>query len=60
MDIHHLLRPRAYANDILALPNRQRRKASLALVPEPIRDWVAFYVTDHFWRRAGLNKAVRS
>lgn len=49
-----LKRPRFYAADILALPTVDQRRAALDLVPEPLRDWVAFYVRDHFEKQRCL------
>lgn len=45
-------RPRQYAAEIIALPNKGERAAALDRVPEHLRDWVRGLVEDHFWRRA--------
>lgn len=44
-------RPRQYAQEIIAMKDREQRREALEQVPEQFRDWVKFYVVDHFNKR---------
>lgn len=44
-------RPRQYAEDIIAMKDREQRREALEHVPGQFRDWVKFYVVDYFNRR---------
>ena len=50
--------PRDYAAEIIEMKTVEQRRAALATVPEPLRDWVKDYVVSYFeirkhmkWRR---------
>ena len=40
--------PRHYAAEIAELPTREARVEALARVPEPLREWVRYYVAVYF------------
>lgn len=44
-------RPRYYAEEIIAMKDIEQRREALEQVPERFRDWVRFYVVDHFNKR---------
>jgi hypothetical protein len=44
-------RPRQYAQEIIVMTTKEQRRAALEQVPEQFRDWVKFYVIDHFNKR---------
>ena len=43
--------PRQYAQEIIDEPERAERRKMLEKVPEPLKAWVKFYVTDYFERK---------
>lgn len=53
MSVEHEKRPREYAREILAQPDRERRRAMLAEVPEHLRDMTRHHcMQPHLLRRA--------